>query len=184
MHMTKSLVGQLLIANPSNPKDSLEGSVILIVTHNSDMTLGLQINRPMVDIDLRAVSEQIGVFLDVDDPIYFGGTLNNNKIHVIHSNDWTGLTSVKISKDLSLTNDLSVLAAIAANEGPEYFKACAGFWAWEPMQLENQLDNKNSKVKYRWELVKASSDLVFNTDLDHWHTAMQVAAKHKISSWF
>lgn len=181
-----SYVGQLIAANPANPKGSLERSVILIVTHTEEMTLGLQINRPMLELSLSDISDQIGIFIDCDDPVYYGGSVNSNKIHVIHSNDWSGLTTVNITKQISVTNDLSVLTALAGSEGPEKYKACAGFWAWEAGQLEAQLKGYGKSVKYRWEMIPATPRLIFDSgnELDQWNTVIKESAKAQISNWF
>lgn len=182
----KSYVGKLLVANPLNPKDSLNHSVILVVTHTPELALGLQINKPMLDLNLSDVGDQVGIYLDSTEPIYYGGNMNPNKIHVVHSSDWSGLTTIPLTKKLSVTNDISVLAALSQGEGPECYKACAGFWAWEGGQLEEQIESKISKVQHRWEAVPATMDNVFDygTHLDHWHRVIEDAAKHQVSAWF
>lgn len=185
--MEKSYVGQLLVANPLNPDDSLEKSVILIVSHSVEYSLGLQINRPLPDFFMNDVGEQIGIYLDSSEPVYYGGNMTTHKIHMIHSNDWSGLTTIKINDRISVTNDISVLTAIAKNEGPEYFRACAGFWGWEAGQLENQLGNVvGPKVKHRWETAPATIENVFQTisQEEHWHLVIEDAANQRINSWF
>lgn len=183
----KSYVGNLLAANPLNPKDSLDHSVVLIVSHSDGMALGLQLNRPMIDLTMADIGDQVGIYLDSEDPIFYGGSMNPNKIHMVHSNDWSGLTTVQLNDEISLTNDISVLAAISQGEGPEYYKACAGFWIWENDRLEQQLEAKpRSKVKHRWEMAPATIKNVFEAGAttDQWHRVIEDAAKHQISAWF
>lgn len=182
----KSYVGQLIAANPLNPKDNLNHSVILIVTHTPDLALGLQINRPLFDLNLAEVSDQVGIFVDSQEPVYHGGNMGPNKIHVIHSNDWSGLTTVQITDQLSVTNDISVLAALSQGEGPEFYRACAGFCAWESGQLDAQITAKpNSTVKHRWEIAPATMENVFDSgaNLDHWHRVIEAAAREQVSNW-
>jgi putative transcriptional regulator len=181
-----SYVGQLLVANPLNPKDSLTHSVILVVTHTSELSLGLQINRPILDLSMADVSDQVGVYVTSSEPIFYGGNMSPNKIHVIHSNEWQGLTTIPITDTLSVTNDVSVLVALSRGDGPEYWKACAGCWAWESGQLEEQLSAKpESKVRHRWELATADPEIVFDSgpSLDIWHRVIEAAAREQVSAW-
>jgi putative transcriptional regulator len=183
----KSYVGQLIAANPLNPKDNLNHSVILIVTHTPDLALGLQLNRPLLDLNLAEVSDQVGIFVDSQEPVYYGGKMSPNKIHVVHSNDWSGLTTVQITDQLSVTNDISVLAALSQGQGPEFYKACAGFWGWDRGQLDAQITAKStSNVKHRWETAPATLENVFaiGAELDHWHRVIEAAAREQVSNWF
>lgn len=186
MSNQKSYLGKILAANPNNPSDSLEKSLILVVTHTRSMVLGLQINRPLPEFTMSALGDQIGIFLDSDETVFYGGTQHPNKIHVVHSNDWAGITTIQINEEISVTNDISVLAAISRNEGPEYFKACAGFWAWENRRLEDQIQNKHCKDPHRWELIDASSELIFGSGIydEHWHKVLEAVAREKVNAWF
>lgn len=183
----KSYIGKLIAANPLNPKDSLNHSVVLIVTHTDEVCYGLQINKPMQTMTVADISDQVGIYVPSQDPIYIGGGSQPNKIHVVHSNDWAGLTTVKVNDEISVTNDISVLAALSRGEGPEYFKACAGFCYWDAEQLMEQIEAKSDvRVKHRWEYVAASLDNVFDSgnNLDHWHKVIEEAARHQVSAWF
>ena len=183
----KTYVGQLLAANPLNPKDSLDHSVILVVTHTPNLAFGLQINRPMTDLTVAEVSDQVGIYVPDPTPVYYGGGVGASKIHVIHSSDWGGFNTIEVTDELSVTSDISVLAAISRGEGPEYYKACAGIWGWEGDQLNKEIEARsNSDVKHRWEAVKATPELIFDSgnNLDHWHKVIEAAAREQVSAWF
>jgi putative transcriptional regulator len=182
----KKYQGHLLVANPSNPKDELEKSVILIVTHTPTLGIGLQINNPHTELSLAKVAENIGLEYSGDEPVYYGGNMNQNKIHVIHSLDWRGLSTVPMTKELGITNDISVLAAIAAGEGPRYFKACSGYWLWDDGRLDIQLDPRNQleHEPHKWEIVPVTTQNLFKVDPEvQWQTAVEECAKYKINAW-
>jgi putative AlgH/UPF0301 family transcriptional regulator len=65
----KKYQGHLLVANPSNPKDELEKSVILIVTHTPTLGIGLQINNPHTELSLAKVADNIGLAYTGDEPV-------------------------------------------------------------------------------------------------------------------
>ena len=182
---TKSYKGHLLAANPSNPRDTLYGSVILIMSHSPVVTFGIQINQINKDFDVRSICSGIGLWYDGDDSGFYGGNMKTDKVHVVHSTDWMGISSQEITDDLAVTSDISVLTAICANEGPEYFRACSGFWAWEPGTLDNQMDLKNTNSVHRWEAVPATSNLVFEKhSAEQWHDVLSASGQYQIAHWF
>jgi len=177
--------GYLLASNPANPKDDLYGSVIIILNHSEKITVGLQLNNKVHDVDLQGVAHGLGIAYLGNDPVYYGGNMATNKLHVVHSLDWMGLSSVKVNDHLAVTNDISIIAAISRNEGPEYFKACAGFWMWETGHLDLQMDPKAQNVVHRWEAVPATVENVFSyEEADQWYKVLEDSARYQINNWF
>jgi putative transcriptional regulator len=187
MTTKKKYTGQLLIANPGNPKDELDQSVMLIVTHTDTTGVGLQINNPHVDLTLDRISENLGIDLSNSAPVYYGGNISQNKIHIIHSLDWQGLTTVKLTNEIGITNDISVLTAMARGEGPRHFRACSGYWLWEDGRLDQQLDpnTSSSRESHKWEVAPATISNVFKTSPSkQWDRAIEEAVKHKTAALF
>jgi putative transcriptional regulator len=182
----KNYQGHLLAANPSNPHDELDRAVILLLTHNDKAALGIQINMPLDHLSMDAISSNLGIELGTEDVAYRGGNNNVNKISVIHSTDWTGHSSVLINEHLAVTNDISVLAALSRGEGPEFYRACAGYWLWEPGQLDEQLNPQTNKnTRYKWEAVPARPENIFGKDgNEQWHDILEESARHQVAAWF
>lgn len=180
----KNLVGQLLVANPLNPKDGIDHSVVLVVSHTPNVSLGLRLNTPAKTMQLKSIFEQIGLHYEGDDFVYHSGNLTTDKIHMVHSLDWQGLTTVELTPSIGITNDISVLAAISKNQGPEYFRACAGVLSWVEGGLDLQLDPK-SDTEHKWELAPANIETVFGSDeLDQWHKCVEASARDQVNKWF
>lgn len=181
----KKYPGYLLVANPNNPRDELSKSVILIASHTEKMAIGLQLNNPLEDIDLQTVAGNIGIDYPEKDPLFYGGNISMNKIHVVHSNDWRGLSTVRLNEHLSVTNDISILAALSRGEGPEFFRACAGYWLWDNGMLDDMLDPRSTQDPHKWEIVPSTLDNAFYSEgPDQWREVLDQAAKHQVSSWF
>lgn len=187
------LTGHLLIANPKNPKDYMSESLILIVDHNDEYVQGIQINHPYSLLNLASVARGIGMYWDSDDipDLYFGGIYGPNKVHVIHTNDWRSSTTVEITEHLSMTHDVSILSAIIEGTGPEHYRACAGYWIWEPEKIVREINGtKNSsgrKPRHRWELIlpEDNLDLIFDTQsTEQWQTALIECVQQQVSSHF
>jgi putative AlgH/UPF0301 family transcriptional regulator len=103
---------------------------------------------------------------------------------MVHSLDWRGITTIELTPDIGVTNDISVLTAIYKGEGPEYFRACAGVLTWPNNSLVQQLDPKTD-TKFKWELTPATLSTVFHTDeLEQWHKCVEASAKHQVDKWF
>jgi len=81
----KRYTGHLLISNPSNPDDELKRSVILVVTHTDEIAIGLQINLENEETNLANVSQSVGINYTGNEPLYYGGNMSTNKIHIVHS---------------------------------------------------------------------------------------------------
>jgi putative transcriptional regulator len=182
----KNYRGYLLAANPSNPRDELDGAVILLLSHTSETAIGLQINMPFENLTLDSVSANLGIEIDSMDSVYQGGSNNVNKISIVHSTDWTGTSTVLINEHLAVTNDISVLAAISRGEGPELYRACAGYWMWDSGQLDDQMDPQTNKnTRYKWEAVPAKLEDVFElSGSDQWRATLEASARHQVAVWF
>lgn len=185
MPAKKKYPGHLLVSNPNNPRDELSKSVILIVSHTERMAVGLQINNPLEDINLQDVANNLGMDYPNPDLLYYGGNMSTNKIHVVHSNDWQGMTTVQLNDEISVTNDISVLAALSRGEGPEFFRACAGYWLWDDHRLDLQLNPRFKDEPHKWEITPADSRIIFDGEgPEQWRVALDHAAKYQVNAWF
>jgi putative AlgH/UPF0301 family transcriptional regulator len=186
MTKKKKYAGQLLIANPGNQGDELSRSVLLLVTHTESIAIALQINLPHQEALLSDISHGMGIPYSGNDPLYYGGNISVNKIHVVHSLDWRGVGTVPLTKELGITQDISILTAISQNQGPYYFKACTGYWLWEEGRLDEMLDPRNSQPRepYKWEVLPANLETVFEIEPEEmWETCLERAARYKIDTW-
>jgi putative transcriptional regulator len=181
----KKYPGYLLVANPNNPRDELSKGVLLCVNHAGNLAIGLQINNPLEDIDLQHVADNLGMESSVNAPLWFGGNISQNKIHVVHSNDWRGLSTVKMNDEISVTNDISVLAAIARGEGPRYYRACAGYWLWDDGRMDRMLNPRAKDEPIKWEIAPATLESIFDSEgPDQWRAVLDKAAKYQVDAWF
>lgn len=181
-----SYKGNLIVAHPNNPRDELSRAVILVIAHTHSRSMGIQINYPVAHPSLSSICDNIGIEFLCDDALYYGGNVGTNKIHVVHSSDWNSTSTIMLNEDIYLTSDISVLAALAAGEGPSQFRACAGFWGWDDGELDRQLSNNFIKEnKYHWEIVKATSQNVFDGQgPEQWRKVLEDCASQRINSWF
>lgn len=179
-----SLLGKLLVANPLNPKDGLDHSVIMIVSYSPSVSMGLRLNLPQKNLRFGSIFHQLGLSYSGDDPVYHSGNLNSDKIQVVHSLDWRGFSTVELAPGLGLTQDLSVITALSRDQGPEHFRACAGLLSWIDGSLDQQLNPLNQTL-HKWELTTATVESVFAYDeMTQWHYCVEATAREQVNRWF
>jgi putative AlgH/UPF0301 family transcriptional regulator len=181
--------GYLLIANTNNPRDEMHRGVILVVNHNEHLAVGIQINNQLTNMTVKEVAVNTGMEWETDyetaEPLYYGGSHNSGRVHVIHTPDWRATSTVMINSDLAVTNDISILAAISRGEGPAKYRACAGHWLWNSDALDAELDPRQKRVTHKWEIAPATADLVFDYEgPDQWRQALLESAHHSAAQWF
>lgn len=183
----QSYKGYLLAAHPKRSDSLLRRSVILVLDHDSGGAVGLQINKPYTnDITLKTVMENVNLSVDVDQPLYYGGTESSNRIHIVHTLDWYSPTTTKITDHIGVSNDLSVLAAISKNEGPNFYRACAGFVRWMPGHLDGEiLGEEPWNISQSWSFTPATVETLFSLDdIDQWHRVIGESSRLQVSNWF
>ena len=181
--------GQLLVANPNNPRDELSKSVSLLVSHNRRLAIALQLNNSLSHMTLQEVAVNTGLDTSdpasrLDAPLYYGGVHNVHRVQVIHTPDWFGPTTTVLNKQIAITSDISILQALSQGRGPKLFRACAGYWSWEDGKLDDQLDNSNRDQSHRWEIAEANIATVFEVEGDEqWQTSLINAAHITTAQW-
>lgn len=174
--------GKLLIANPLVADSAINESVFIVVDQSS-----VGINTICIN---KTYNNNSSMFSDVmtslglnssycESLLYVGGVESRNRIFLLHSMDWSGLTTVQLTDDIGFTSDISILTALSENQGPEYFKPCAGFNRWDLRDFEE--DIKNSKFS----TADANLEICFEVDdLDMWKSSLYLSAKQQVDKWF
>lgn len=158
---------QLLIALPDMQDERFKNAVILICEHNEDGAMGLVLNQPM-NLD----TEQVFMDLNLAEPyanhtVGEGGPLKKNNGFVLHNSNHTFKSSIKITKDLTLTTSKDLLELIANNGFMHQWQFLLGYAGWSKDQLENEM------AENTWLTCPADLNLIFNTDKDkQWQTAL------------
>lgn len=179
--------GYLLASHPKRSDPFTKQGTFLILDHDATGAIGLQINKPVSnDITFETVMINVGLSTDRTDPLYNGGQENQHRINVVHSLDWYTPNTRKITNYIGVSHDVSILAAISKNEGPEYFRAVAGYTKWSPDHLEGEISGEDPwDITYTWSFIPATIETVFDHDeYDQWHTVITESNKLQINNWF
>jgi len=157
------LTGQLLIAMPSMADPRFQQSVIYVCAHTPEGAMGLVLNRPIVKPTFDDLLTQLNV-----EPVppareiklYAGGPVENARGFVLHTSDWTGEGSLRVTGETALTASLDVLKVIAEGGGPRECVLALGYAGWGPGQLDQEIQQN------AWLSVPPDETLLFDTEHD------------------
>ena len=151
-------------------KDSrFKKAVIVMLDHDNKGALGVVINKPLGNFKIGSLIKDLNIddidkaeLYDLEVPIYWGGPLDNNKLVILHSNDYKN-ENTKSYKDISLTSDYKALLDIAKNKGPKNKLVILGISAWNIGQLEGEID------KGHWNLSEINENILFEKNNENKH---------------
>jgi putative transcriptional regulator len=156
-------VGVLLVARPALDDPNFSESVLLIVYHDSNGSLGIFLNRP-TNLRPSRVFPEVEALAEYSDDVFFGGPLEPRQILVLLRDPPPGtVAGDPVLDDVYITADASVVARLGSRLGHEHVRLYAGHAAWGPGQLQDEIDAGD------WSLVPGHVDLVFAADpLELW----------------
>jgi putative transcriptional regulator len=157
------LTGQLLIAMPAMGDERFAQSVIYLCAHTSDGAMGIVVNRPLQKPSFADLLRQLEVAPTPparEIQLCQGGPVDNARGFVLHTADWTGEGSLKVTETTALTASLDVLKAIAEGGGPREGLLALGYAGWGPGQLDSEIQQN------AWLSVSADDTLMFDSAHD------------------
>ncbi|MFZ5618577.1 MAG: YqgE/AlgH family protein [Pseudomonadota bacterium] len=169
------LAGKLLIAMPNMTDPRFEKSVLLMISHDPRHAMGIVINKPLVDIELGDLLEQ----LSIDplegaggEPVYYGGPVQTDRGLVVHTLDYRSPQTMPVGGELGVTASKEILVDIGGRargrKPPKKYLLAIGHAGWGPGQLESEI------AVNAWCHSDAAAKLVFGGDArDIWRAALE-----------
>ncbi len=165
------LSGMLLVATPKMPDPRFAETVIFMVKHDASGAMGLVLNRPMGEIPVASLLENLGiegVSADGDIRLHYGGPVDLSRSMVLHSPDYVGDETLVVNGSVALTAEREIVRAIATGAGPRRSLVAFGYAGWGAGQLEAEIANGG------WVSVPSDEALVFDDDYDaKWQRAIK-----------
>ena len=155
-----SLQNHILIAMPHMVDPYFGKAVVYICEHTKDGAMGLVINRPFMEPDLKKLFTEIYEdnenILKIVPTVHFGGPIMIERGIVLHSTDHTVEGSVKIADKVAMTSHRDILSDIAKKKGPASFNLFLGHSGWGSGQLEKEIERGD------WLLQNTTPDFIFD----------------------
>ncbi|MEE4383190.1 MAG: YqgE/AlgH family protein [Pseudomonadales bacterium] len=139
--METCLRHHFLLAMPGLAGSYFGETITYLCEHNEDGAFGLTVNRPLADVVLGDLLEQ----LEIEGPshrtapVLEGGPVQRDRGFVLHTDDVVVDASLRLPDGLALTTAREILVAIADGEGPEQFLVCVGYAGWGAGQLDAEM---------------------------------------------
>jgi len=155
-----SLVGRLLVAMPGIGDPRFEHAVILVCVHEPGHAMGLRLDRPAPQTDLKAVLSKLAIPAPdnaVGRPVLVGGPVDTERGFVLHTDDWMSeASSVGFVEGLAMTGTKDALLAMTDAAGPRRSTLLLGYAGWGEGQLEDELGDNV------WLTADADLDVIFD----------------------
>ncbi|WGW04819.1 YqgE/AlgH family protein [Tropicibacter oceani] len=169
---TTDLTGKMLIAMPGMGDPRFEHSVVFMCDHSDEGAMGLIVNKPSGDVDMKALLAQLDVAMSPDvtsRAVHFGGPVEMGRGFVLHSPDYaSAMTTLQVRDDISMTATLDILEELGRGTGPAQWLMALGYSGWGPGQLESELAQNG------WLVCDASARLIFDLpDVEKWEAALE-----------
>jgi len=186
MNDNKFLNGQILVSQPKNMDHYFSKNVVLIAQHNLTGAWGVVVNRPSKTVTIQTIMEAVGIEYQGTELVYIGGPVESTRVHVIHTLDWTSPSTLKITKDIGITGDVSILSAISQGEGPKLYRAGVGLAVWSAGQLEGEQSGLDPwTASHRWLTAPATVDLCLTgAGEEQWQRSIDRCVNHCIADLF
>ena len=150
--------GVLLVASPSLEDPHFRQSVVLIVEHGSNGTLGLILNRSTKVLLSEALPE-LTVLKGTSYRLFAGGPVEPTRFLLLFRLKDPPADARAVFDGVYLGHTPGVLETIVTRAKPtETFRAFAGFAAWAPRQLEAEM------LLGAWGVLPADSFNIFDQD--------------------
>lgn len=186
MSTNEYLTGKLLVAQPIIQKGPFSKSCVIVAQHDYSGAWGVIVNRPAKSIDMRAIMKAAGIEYYENEETYIGGPVESTRVQVIHTLDWFSKNTLKITKDIGITGDIGVLAAISQGNGPLMYRAGVGLAVWSAGQLDGEQSGISPwTLDHQWLTTDATLELCLSGSGDEqWQRAINECVSQKISTLF
>ena len=150
--------GVLLVASPSLEDPNFRQSVVLIVEHGANGTLGLILNRS-TKLLLSEVLPELTVLKGTSYRLFAGGPVEPTRFLLLFRLKDPPADARAVIDGVYLGRTPGVLESIITRAKPtETFRAFAGFAAWAPRQLKAEM------LLGAWGVLPADSFSIFDQD--------------------
>lgn len=171
--LAHGFAGQLLVATDHMGDPRFAEAVIYMVSHDGSGAMGIIVNRSLGESSVQSLLSSNGAHAVAHDrtlTVFYGGPVDPERGFVLHSPDYDGPSTRRLSRNLALSTGIDVLLAMAAGKGPQQSRFTLGYAGWGPGQLDREMDHD------AWFTAPAETAIIFADDPGSaWSTAMMHA---------
>ncbi len=157
--------GSLLVAEPFMIDPNFRRGVVFICDYQADGSFGFLLNK---SIEMN-ITELVSSFPEIRSEVYYGGPVQTDTIHYLHTKGDLLDNSTKVLEGLYWGGDFDQLkSAIDLGQiQSEDIRFFVGYSGWDAQQLEAEQKN------YSWMVVDGALDYVLGADNKRlWHDVL------------
>jgi putative transcriptional regulator len=153
-------VGKLLVSSRGLPDPNFVDSVVLLIQHDQQGTVGLMINR-RTQAPISSILQDLNPAKHRSDPIYVGGPVELSAVFGLlrSRKKLDGATSL-LSEVYLVSSKALLEKTLAASSGPSDLRLYLGYCGWAGGQLENEVRHGG------WWIFDANAGVVFDSEPD------------------
>lgn len=183
-----SRVGQCLIAHPNLTSENwFHRTVIYIYEDSKNLgTLGLCLNVPTT-ATVKTVCHNKGIlYPEGITQIHRGGPVNQHALFLLHTDEWGTGNTIDAGSTYSISSHENMLEKLAMGDQPAYWRLFAGLCAWQPGQLDAELQGQPPYTSENsWLTCQATDRLLFSVDSDEqWEMALENSSSELFDQYF
>ncbi len=159
--------GQALVASPYLTDPNFLRSVVYVLRHDEDGTIGLVLNRPMRATISQLLEQLNDLPIHNSDPVYYGGPVDGPLMLLQRdrSEDASGCTLCVISEQQRIV-ELCQRESSTGQQSSGY-RLFDGYSGWGSSQLDGELKSGGWLV---WDI---QPEQLFSDPEELWHTAIR-----------
>ncbi len=173
--MPSQLAPGFLVAAPSLLDPNFKRTVVLLVDHRPEGSLGFVVNRP-AQVQMRAMMERLGLAIAStaipDTSVLVGGPVNPQTGWIVFEQGQITANNedvVRLSDRLAVSASRELLETLVAHKGPERMLLVLGYSGWGAGQLDAEI------AQGAWIPVDFDERIVFDTPFeDRWSSALRI----------
>ncbi len=145
----------LLVARKDLPDPFFRDSVVLVTHRLGPVPVGVIVNRPTGVPVSRVVKDVEG--LPENATVFFGGPVGRDGLVLVYRASAGHKDATEVLKGVHLTSNGELVKSVLAREKSDSARLYAGYAAWSPGQLENEI------ARGDWYLVPADPETIFDS---------------------
>lgn len=169
-----------LVASPNMRSDAFDHTVVLLVDHREEGSLGFIINRA-ASVTFADVMEQVGCEerngeprrFDPNTPVMHGGPVSQDTGWVLFDPEGNpreqedGL--IEVTPGICVTANIKILQDTARGDGPQRMAMVLGYAGWGPGQLDEEISDG------AWLIADLDPELLFSESIERrWSAAFEM----------
>ena len=150
--------GRLLVAQRSQYGPYFARSVVYLLQHDADGSVGLVLNRPLnkrvEELLPELRNHKLGNF-----PVYFGGPVSIRVMVMLFRGNYDSELALHVDADIYASSNVGMMGQLMLENKPQTeLRLFAGQANWNPGQLQQELEQDS------WFVIRADPELLFAAD--------------------